>query len=339
MKRLPRPRRLSRATRCSRCSSWRGGSSSSPEPHALAGQDPGAAVLQPLAAHAGLVPGRRWRGSAAARSSSPRAGHLAARDARGRGDGRRRGRARARGASRCSPPTATRSASAPSPRASDLASGPRRDRPSTPWRPSSTSRSSTSSPRSNHPCQALADWKTMDDLGVPRERRSFVLSWAYHPRALPLAVPAAARAHGGAARHGGRRAAAGGLRAAGADHGAGAARPRPPPAARCARPATATRRSSGAHVLYAKEWGATALYGDAAGGCAAARRPHATGACATTGSHARARTAGSCTACRCGATPRSPTRCSTARAASCSARRYNRLVVQMAVLHRLLKEM
>src|SRR5712672_2191580 len=43
----------------------------------------------------------------------------------------------------------------------------------------------------NHPCQALADWKTMDDLSVPRNGR-FVLSWAYHPRALPLAVPAAA---------------------------------------------------------------------------------------------------------------------------------------------------
>ena len=42
----------------------------------------------------------------------------------------------------------------------------------------------------NHPCQALADWKTMDDLGVPR-RGKFVLSWVYHPRALPLAVPAA----------------------------------------------------------------------------------------------------------------------------------------------------
>ena len=43
----------------------------------------------------------------------------------------------------------------------------------------------------NHPCQALADWKTLDDLAVPRGGR-FVLSWAYHPRALPLAVPAAA---------------------------------------------------------------------------------------------------------------------------------------------------
>ena len=43
----------------------------------------------------------------------------------------------------------------------------------------------------NHPCQSLADWKTMDDLAVPQNGGKFVLSWAYHPRALPLAVPAA----------------------------------------------------------------------------------------------------------------------------------------------------
>jgi ornithine carbamoyltransferase len=42
----------------------------------------------------------------------------------------------------------------------------------------------------NHPCQALADWKTLDDLKVSRQGR-FVLSWVNHPRALPLAVPAA----------------------------------------------------------------------------------------------------------------------------------------------------
>lgn len=41
-----------------------------------------------------------------------------------------------------------------------------------------------------HPCQNLADWKTMDDLEVPAQGGRFVLSWAYHPRALPLAVPA-----------------------------------------------------------------------------------------------------------------------------------------------------
>jgi hypothetical protein len=40
----------------------------------------------------------------------------------------------------------------------------------------------------NHPCQALADWYTMDELNVP-ERGKFVLSWVNHPRALPLAVP------------------------------------------------------------------------------------------------------------------------------------------------------
>jgi N-acetylornithine carbamoyltransferase len=43
----------------------------------------------------------------------------------------------------------------------------------------------------NHPCQSLADWKTLDDLAVPANGGKFVLSWAYHPRALPLAVPAA----------------------------------------------------------------------------------------------------------------------------------------------------
>ena len=42
----------------------------------------------------------------------------------------------------------------------------------------------------NHPCQNLADWKTLDDLGVPANGGKFILSWAYHPRALPLAVPA-----------------------------------------------------------------------------------------------------------------------------------------------------
>jgi ornithine carbamoyltransferase len=40
-----------------------------------------------------------------------------------------------------------------------------------------------------HPCQSLADWKTLDDLGVAADGK-FVLSWAYHPRPLPLAVPA-----------------------------------------------------------------------------------------------------------------------------------------------------
>ena len=43
----------------------------------------------------------------------------------------------------------------------------------------------------NHPCQSLADWKTMDDLGIPANGGKFVLSWTWHPRSLPFAVPAA----------------------------------------------------------------------------------------------------------------------------------------------------
>jgi N-acetylornithine carbamoyltransferase len=42
----------------------------------------------------------------------------------------------------------------------------------------------------NHPCQSLADWKTMDDLGIPANNGKFVLSWTWHPQPLPMAVPA-----------------------------------------------------------------------------------------------------------------------------------------------------
>lgn len=113
----------------------------------------------------------------------------------------------------------------------------------------------------NHPCQALADWKTLDELQIP-ERGRFVLSWAYHPRALPLAVPAAivhmaamrgmdvtvlrpegfelpapvmAKAHAAAAGSGG--------------------------SVRETSDREAAMR--GAHVLYAKEWGSTRHYGSA----------------------------------------------------------------------------
>jgi N-acetylornithine carbamoyltransferase len=114
----------------------------------------------------------------------------------------------------------------------------------------------------NHPCQALADWKTIDELEVPRGAR-FVLSWAWHPRALPLAVPAAAL-HMAAMR---------GMEVI-------VLRPEgfalPPPIMARARQAAelsggSVRESSertealaGAHILYVKEWGATARYGDAA---------------------------------------------------------------------------
>ncbi len=43
----------------------------------------------------------------------------------------------------------------------------------------------------NHPCQSLADWKTMDDFEIGTNKTRFVLSWAWHPKALPLAVPSA----------------------------------------------------------------------------------------------------------------------------------------------------
>jgi N-acetylornithine carbamoyltransferase len=113
----------------------------------------------------------------------------------------------------------------------------------------------------SHPCQALADWKTMDDVQVPRKGR-FVLSWAWHPRALPLAVPASAL-HMAAMR--------------GMDvtvlRPEGFALPGPimEKARRAATASggsvreTADRREAleGAHIIYAKEWGATAAYGDA----------------------------------------------------------------------------
>ncbi|MGB8327078.1 MAG: N-acetylornithine carbamoyltransferase [Steroidobacteraceae bacterium] len=115
----------------------------------------------------------------------------------------------------------------------------------------------------NHPCQALADWKTLDDLAVPR-RAKFVLSWVNHPRALPLAVPAAA-VHMAAMR--------------GMD--VTVLRPEgfglPPEIMDKARHAASAAGGSvretsqraealeGAHVIYAKEWGSTAHYGDTEG--------------------------------------------------------------------------
>lgn len=39
-----------------------------------------------------------------------------------------------------------------------------------------------------HPCQALADWTTLEQLGVP-QRAKLVLTWAWHPKPLPQAVP------------------------------------------------------------------------------------------------------------------------------------------------------
>jgi N-acetylornithine carbamoyltransferase len=112
----------------------------------------------------------------------------------------------------------------------------------------------------NHPCQALADWKTLDDLGVPLHGK-FVLSWAYHPRALPLAVPAAVL-HMAAMR---------GMQVV-VLRPEGYALPRAimDKAARAAALAGGAVREtsdrsdalSQAHIVYAKEWGTTAPYGD-----------------------------------------------------------------------------
>jgi len=112
----------------------------------------------------------------------------------------------------------------------------------------------------NHPCQALADWKTLNDTAVPVHGK-FVLSWAQHPRALPLAVPAATL-HMAAMR---------GMEVT-------VLRPEgyalPPELMEKARHAAARSGGSvhetsnreealkGAHVLYAKEWGSTTHYGD-----------------------------------------------------------------------------
>jgi N-acetylornithine carbamoyltransferase len=113
----------------------------------------------------------------------------------------------------------------------------------------------------NHPCQSLADWKTMDDIGIPRQGGKFVLSWAYHPRALPLAVPSAT-VHMAAMRgmdvtvlrpdgfglpetimHKAKKAAA-------ASGGS------------LAETSEREEALEGAHIVYAKSWASTRHYGD-----------------------------------------------------------------------------
>jgi N-acetylornithine carbamoyltransferase len=112
----------------------------------------------------------------------------------------------------------------------------------------------------NHPCQALADWRTMDELGIP-ERAKFVLSWVYHPKGLPLAVPAATL----------QMAAMRGMNVVVARPDGFALPPEIMDKARLAAAAaggsvteTSDRAAAlaGAGVLYAKEWGTTAYYGD-----------------------------------------------------------------------------
>ena len=112
-----------------------------------------------------------------------------------------------------------------------------------------------------HPCQSLADWKTMDEMGIPSTGGKFVLSWAYHPRPLPLAVPASTL-HMAAMR------------------GMDVTVLRPPgfelPQVIMDKARTAAESSGGsvresedrveamegAHVIYAKSWSSTQHYGD-----------------------------------------------------------------------------
>lgn len=113
----------------------------------------------------------------------------------------------------------------------------------------------------SHPCQALADWRTLDEQRVPPSGK-FVLSWVYHPRALPLAVPVATL----------QMAAMRGMEVVVLRPDGFALPPAVMARARTAAAAaggavseTADRAAAlkGAHVIYAKEWGSTRHYGDA----------------------------------------------------------------------------
>ena len=113
----------------------------------------------------------------------------------------------------------------------------------------------------NHPCQSLADWKTMDDLRIPQSGGRFVLSWAYHPRPLPLAVPSAT-VHMAAMR--GMDVVV--LRPEGFEL-PGAIMSKAQKAAQLAGGSvieTTDKREAlqGAHVIYAKSWSSTEHYGD-----------------------------------------------------------------------------
>jgi N-acetylornithine carbamoyltransferase len=115
-----------------------------------------------------------------------------------------------------------------------------------------------------HPCQSLADWKTMDELEIPANGGKFVLSWAYHPKALPLAVPASAL-HMAAAR--GMDVTV--LRPDGFELPAAImdkARRAAQAAGGSVRESTDRREAmQDAHVIYAKSWSSTRHYGDKLG--------------------------------------------------------------------------
>ncbi len=93
-----------------------------------------------------------------------------------------------------------------------------------------------------HPCQELADALTLrEKLGDPRGRR-FVLSWTWHPKQLPTAVPASAAL-------------------AAARNGMEVVIARPP--GYDLDPADLDDALHGASAVYPKSWGALDLFGDA----------------------------------------------------------------------------
>jgi N-acetylornithine carbamoyltransferase len=187
----------------------------------------------------------------------------------------------------------------------------------------------------NHPCQSLADWKTLDELGVPRNGK-FVLSWAYHPRPLPLAVPASTL-HMAAMR---------GMEVV-VLRPEGFALPEAlmDKARRAASASGGSVRESternealeGAHIVYVKEWALTANYGDEAAD-AAARRQLRDWSC-TESWFSTSRPDARLMHCL-------PVRRNVAVAdalldsarSAVQRQAYNRLPVQMAVLYRLLKQ-
>jgi len=113
----------------------------------------------------------------------------------------------------------------------------------------------------NHPCQNLADWKTMDDLSIPANGGKFVLSWAYHPKALPLAVPASTL-HMAAKR--GMDVTV--LRPEGFELPDAIMQKATAAADKSGGSVTETDQRldamEGAHVIYAKSWSSTRHYGD-----------------------------------------------------------------------------
>ncbi len=111
----------------------------------------------------------------------------------------------------------------------------------------------------NHPAQALCDWRTLDELKIASGGK-FVLTWVYHPKALPLAVPSATL-HMAAMR---------GMEVVVLRPEGFALPPTVMGKARVAAKSSGgavtetsdrTLALKGAHVLYAKEWGSTTHYG------------------------------------------------------------------------------